>query len=403
MKCAVIGSGPVAILAAQYFDQMGAEVTLFQRSALGGQFKNFITDQTSSVLWNNQEFSSSTFFEEVIKPAVLSLEEFKLTKQGDVLRVHKRFLYPDEVIEGHTRLYDLFRVIYSLNPRETILKQLEENPEMFKALGEEVIQSLHKPVENFLDFDIIIEARGYGRESLPMGAGQSFALNELNLKDNSALFYEEEIFNQFQAHNQKSIVLVGNKELSGFVLLHLKSWLLENPERELHWICPQATRASTKNPRVEKDVESFVNELESQFEKAKKVFEKAIHDWRDLEDYIKVKVPMPKEPVSQLRIYNGYDVTSVDRLLDQEGLFVTIERPEYRQRDNSDAPLMMTLKADAILVTQGKSTESLGSGFSKDNEPGYYNLNGVSLTDLSYKLEEIKTDLMSYFKKSENE
>ena len=401
MKCAVIGSGPVAILAAHYFDQMGADVTLFQRSALGGQFKNFLNDQSNTLFWNNQEYSSHAFFEEVLKPTVLSLEEFKITKQGDVLRVHKRFLYPSEAIKGHTRLYDLFRVIYSLNPRETILKQLEENPEMFKALGEEVIQSLHKPVENFLDFDIVIEARGYGRDSLPMGAGQSFALNELNLKDNSALFYEEEIFNELKLNNQKSLVLVGNKELSGYALLYLKTWLMESTEREIHWICPQSKRESTKNPKIENEVQLFIDELHLKFEQAKKNFEKAIHDWRGLEDYIKVKIPMPKEPISQLRIYNGYDVTSIDRLLDQEGLFVTIETPDYRQDVNFEGPAMLTIKADAVAVTQGKSNDSLGSGFLLETEPGYYQLNDVSLLELPLKLEEIKTNLMSYFKKSE--
>lgn len=401
MKCAVIGSGPVAILAAHYFDQMGAEVTLFQRSALGGQFKKFLNDQSNVLFWNNQEYSSQRFFEEVLKPTVLSLEEFKLTKQGDVLRVHKRFLHPSEAIKGHTRLYDLFRVIYSLNPRETILKQLEENPEMFKALGEEVIQSLHKPVENFLDFDIVIEARGYGRDSLPMGAGQSFALNELNLKDNSALFYEEEIFNELKLSNQKSLVLVGNKELSGYALLYLKTWLMENTEREIHWICPQSKRESTRNPKIENEVLLFIDELHHKFEQAKKNFEKAIHEWRDLEDYIKVKIPIPKEPISQLRIYNGYDVTSIDRLLDQEGLFVTIETPDYRQDKNFEGPAMLTIKADAVAVTQGKSNDSLGFGFLLETEPGYYQLNGVSLSELPLKLEEIKTNLMSYFKKSE--
>ncbi len=402
MKCAVIGSGPVAILAAHYFDQMGAEVTLFQRNALGGQFKNFLNDQTSTFFWNNQKYTSQQFFEDVLKPAVLSLEEFKLTKQGDVLRVHKRFLYPGEAIQGHTRLFDLFRVIYSLNPRETILKQLEENPEMFKALGEEVIQSLHKPVENFLDFDIVIEARGYGRDSLPMGAGQSYALNELNLKENSAIYYEEEIFSQLPLGDQKSLVLVGNQQLSGFALLYLKNWLLENSERELHWICPQKQRESTGHAEVENDVQQFLGELENKFEKSKLNFEQAIREWRDLEDYIKVKVPMPKEPFSQLRIYQGYDVTSVDRLLDQAGLFVTIETPDYRQTAGFDGPSMLTIKADAIAVTQGKSQDLLASGFQGNNEPGYYSLNEVSLAELPYKLEAIKTNLMSYFKKSEN-
>ena len=86
------------------------------------------------------------------------LEKKEITKAGEVLRVHKRFLHPKESIAEKSRLHDLFRVIYSVNPKESILKQLEANPDMFKQLGEQVVNSLHMPVESFEDFDIVIAA-----------------------------------------------------------------------------------------------------------------------------------------------------------------------------------------------------------------------------------------------------
>jgi len=39
MKLAIIGSGPLAILSAQHFDQLGAEVVLFQKNPLGGNVR----------------------------------------------------------------------------------------------------------------------------------------------------------------------------------------------------------------------------------------------------------------------------------------------------------------------------------------------------------------------------
>ena len=237
MKIAIIGSGPQAILAAKHFDQIGAEVVLFQRSPLGGNIR-FLMEYFphSKIPYENKLFKLEKFFETVLVPAVNELEQYNLTKQGDVLRVHKRFLHSGEVILNHTRMHDLFRVVYSLNPQENILKQLEENPEMFKQLGEEVIASLHKPVESFLDFDAVVEARGMGLPVHPMGAGGDFALNELNLIDGPLLFYQKDIFKKLDLNNKKSLVLVGESEFAKFALLHLKSWLLKSNEHELHWV-----------------------------------------------------------------------------------------------------------------------------------------------------------------------
>ncbi|MBY0414840.1 MAG: hypothetical protein K2Q18_11770, partial [Bdellovibrionales bacterium] len=179
MKMAIVGSGPIAILTAQHFDKLGAEVTLFQRSPLGGNLR-FLMESFPEfkITYQKNEMKLSEFFANFMVPAVTELEEFNLTKQGDVLRIHKRFLHPNESVPNKTRMHDLFRVVYSLNPQESILKQLEENPDFFSKLGEDVINSLHRPVESFADFDLVIEAVGLGSEPAPMGAGKSFALNE---------------------------------------------------------------------------------------------------------------------------------------------------------------------------------------------------------------------------------
>ena len=101
MKMAIIGSGPLAILSASHFDQLGAEVVLFQRTPLGGNLR-FLMEHFPEfkIDFNNAQMSVNDFFIEHIVPAVIELEKYELTKQGVVLRVRKRFLHKDETIEG---------------------------------------------------------------------------------------------------------------------------------------------------------------------------------------------------------------------------------------------------------------------------------------------------------------
>ena len=65
--------------------------------------------------------------------------------------------------------------------------------------------------------------------------------------------------------------------------------------------------------------------LELMHQKNKEQFETKLRDWRDLDDFVQVKIPKPIEPTPLLVIHQGYDVTSVDRLLDRKGVFATIE------------------------------------------------------------------------------
>lgn len=400
MKMAIVGSGPLAILAAHHFDQIGAEVSLFQRSPLGGNLRTLMeTHPEFKIEFEKSEITLKEFFEKVIVPAVSDLEQYNLTKHGDVLRVHKRFLAPTEVVPGRTRLHDLFRVVFSRNPQETIVKQMEESPELFAHLGEEVIQSLHKPVESFDDFDLVIEARGFGKTPNPMGAGNSLALNENNLKDSSLLFYEKDIFTKLNLENKKTVILVGNGPSCMMALLKFNDWLLSSPGHELHWVTNVPADTTSGVKWLDNQVAVFRKEIEERFDKAKLTYETKIREWRDLEDYVKVKVPKPIEPTPLLVIHEGYDVTSVDRLLDREGVFTTIESPDFREYATKPSD-MMTLAADALCIACGVSSESLGKNSLAENEPGHYVLNSFSIDTALEDIKKIEQDILNYFKKA---
>jgi hypothetical protein len=401
MKLAIIGSGPLAIFCAEYFNQIGAEVTLFQKNALGGNVR-FLLDHfpEMEVSYQNQTKTIKSFWDENITPAISALEERCLTKAGEVLRVHKRFLHPQETITKKSRLHDLFRVIYSVNPKEAILKQLEENPDMFKQLGEQVMNSLHLPVESFEDFDIVIEARGFGRSVLGMGPSNAMALNENNIKDTAALFYEKDIFSKLSFEGKKHLVLVGHSESAILALLKCKEWIFSNPKHSLSWVTSEPASKKLKNNWLNIELEKLLNFSQTLFDKEKIEFEKKMHDWRDLEDYVKVKIPKPIEPEAKLKVFQGYDVTSVDRLMDREGVFTTIETPDFR--DYAKVPNdLKTLPAEAILVACGVDPlDSKALGL-QVNEPGFYQLNATDLTEGLAQIKMIEEKILAFFSRAQ--
>lgn len=397
MKLAVIGSGALAIFSARYFDQLGAEVVLFQKNALGGNVR-FLLDHfpEMEVSFENKNKTLKEFWKSDLVPAITFLEDRKLTRAGEVLRVHKRFLHPEETIADKSRLHDLFRVIYSVNPRDSILKQLEENPEMFKQLGEQVVNSLHAPVESFEDFDIIIEARGRGRAALPMGPSNAPALNENNIREAAPLFYEKDIFTKLNFEGKNHLILVGENESATLALLKCKDWLFSKSHHSLAWATYSKTLKPNHNPWLNDQLSKLLSFSQAIFDKDKIEFEKKMYDWRDLEDYVKVKIPKPIEPQAKINIFQGYDVTSVDRLLDREEVFVTLETPDFREF----APVpndLKTLAGDAIMIACGIEEEyGFARGIQPD-EPGYYRLDAKGIDEGMLMIKTIEQKILSFF------
>lgn len=401
MKLAIVGSGPLALFAARHFFQIGAEVVLFQKNPLGGNIRFLLSHfPEMEIEFENQKVSLKDFWQTELVPAVNFVEEHKLTKAGEVLRIHKRFLHPNEKLNNKSRLHDLFRVIYSVNPKEAILAQLAENPEMFSKLGEQVLNSLHAPVESFEDFDIVIDARGLGKEPLPMGPSNALALNEKNIQETAPLHYEKDILTKLNLENVKNLILVGNSDAAILALLKCREWLFGKPENTLTWITPTPVKTSRKNTWLNVEAEKILNFSEVHFDKAKSDFEIKMHEWRDLEDYIKVKVPKPLEPIAKINIFEGYDVTSVDRLLDRQGVFATFESPDFREcaKVVND---MRTLPADAILIAFGTDESELLSRGLQLAEPGYYQLKGDTLTEGLTGILEIEQKILSFFSRAQ--
>ena len=189
MKVAVLGGGVLAMEMARALNELEAAVTLFSDSD--------------------------------------ELKALVPVKEAKVLRVSKRFLGPTDSLEKRSRLADLFRVTYQVDPKKLIESQKEDNPELYKQFDEKMLQSLGKELESFEDFDLVVDA-SENKIPLMLGPGGSPALNELSLKDEGPLFYGEDCFDFLKESPSKSnLVLNGEGDDMARALLSLKEWIRE--------------------------------------------------------------------------------------------------------------------------------------------------------------------------------
>lgn len=266
-------------------------------------------------------------------------------ERQDVLSLHKAHLAPGESIVGHTRFFDLFVVSF---------------------LVEVEWESKRSTMENFDYFDIVIEIS----TPLPfaMGSSGSWAINEKQLKEKGArLIYGNKAHQFVPEESDSNIIVVGRGERSYQLLDQWMPWWKQDKSRILHFV-------STDLFDVE---ESILKQKKEQREVEILCFEQEMAEYRSLEEYERVKWPCPIEPCERLFFWRGYSVLTVDLLEDREGLFLSIERPEFKGESH-----LKVLHGDVILVDRGDTcehslTESAFGPTLEKEELGYLFLTGL--------------------------
>lgn len=414
MKIAVLGNGPLGLEIGLDFFLEGADVRIIGRGfpaskihslseRLDWDVSSYLREETLNVLGLQKSDiqSSKDLWQKYYLGIISFLNDKQVFFDREILRVQKRFLENDEEIPDHTRLYDLFRVTYSLNPSGLVESQLEENPELKEKLTGDILNSLQNSIESFEDFDIVFDTRGPYQNSLFMGPGKQPALNELKVKEGSDLLYGGEVLEG--PIKEKILTLVGTGKESLIATLVLKDWL-EEDGHVLNIVSPELS--AFKKVLNESDVpENWKKELKELITKHMSLWRKQCEDtevevmkWRELPAHEKAKVPQPQFPEPKLRLFEGYTVTSVDKLLDREGVFLTLEIPEWRSSEKKE---LITLAQDKVLVATGfgPSTPQL------INEPGYFMIKpetsklmnaACSLTQIPL----IKSEVFKYFSKA---
>ena len=358
MKVAILGSGPRALEMAIYLDSQNASVVLFMKENLGGSVRKMaslypdLESELETSDWGRELLgevgdvtSVGDYWNNYLKP--LSEHEVMkgIVRVGEVLRVHKRFLGTGE--DPGNRLTDLFRVVFTTNPSEDIIKQVKENPETFEKIGDNFIESLKESIEFFEDFDLVVDCRGV--TPMPMGPGGTFALNEKNLK--AHISYGMDGLNKV-SESDDEVLIVGSGKTSALLMLTLKNWLAEKAGRRIYLVTDEnkayADFFESSESLLSLDMKKMLDDNQNKFVKDSEIFQKKINEWKDLEDYVRAKVPRPIEPERQIEVFEGCNVTSVDKLLDKNKIFITFERPEFRGES-----LIKTLGVDKALVATG--------------------------------------------------
>lgn len=423
MKLAILGSSPIALEAALRFHEHEAAVTWFDSGScfFEGLFTSAsldplsLTSETGLRILKNLEknydpksFSFEEWRTHYFEPLRNMLASTQAVKSHRPVSVTKRFLAPEEQGEK-SRFSDLFRIIYTVDPKAFIESQKETDPEMYKKLSEEHVGSLKSSIEMFEDFDLVIDLReGFESTSLsPTGRalGEKRANPEKVISGIATL---SEAQNWVKDESKREVALIGSDALAAEVLIKFKDWL-SDPRNRMFLITteeePFSKFLKSTNPESKNILEKVLSEVEERLQKDFDDFHEKLREWQELDDFVKVKKPRPAEPIPQLNFFSGHNLTAIDELIDKNRLFVTLEKPEFRngkKHPENNLVDLKTLGVDGILGTLNLRAPEIKIGLAQD-EVGYFEWIGKLPSEKNYwesdldKLKEIEDAIFNLF------
>jgi hypothetical protein len=357
MKLAILGSSPIALEAALRFHFHGAHLTLFVGSEepvgwplAEDAYMEHIGKRTliETGVAVKKISSWDEWKEHYQRPLLNFLSQHQVVKEHEVVSVTKRFLSIDEEVPGKTRFYDLFRVIYEVDPQEFIHQQQNINPELYERLSEEFKGSLQSKLEMFEDFDLVIDCRWPSvTKSMAMNGR---ALGEKRI-DPKRVSYGLECLKKMPEEGERDIVVIGSGALAAEVLCRLERWI---EDRRMNLFVVSTESDPLKDimengvlhvrHRMQKLLEMMEKDFNSDVEK----FEKNLREWQEKEDYIRAKFPRPAEPIPRLNFFSGHNVSAVDELIDRKRIFLTLEYPDFREGKKHPSNNLLELKTIGV-------------------------------------------------------
>ena len=358
MKIAIIGGGPAGLLAAWEFYRLGAEVTLFGGNTLGGGVRRLgemvpdfsmevpLVELLPASLQGDEDPGRiptvGEYGKKFIEPLGKSLQSLVRIKNVRAVRFHKSFLGEGEIPQGHSRLLDLFRVVW-----------------------------VQDHLETYEDFDIVIEAEGPFHRPLPAGSGKAPALNEGKWEAEGIVSKSWGIFDHLaRLSGKERVLLVGSGAIAA---LFCHQFFSRFPDGNLDLVTVEM------EPFEGLGKGRFGSGL---FEGVQSIIEDSYQRWK--EDCRNSS--LPSTPLPRFCIYNGYNVVSIDKLEDRSGVFATIEAPPFRREKGG----LKTLSVEGVAVATGfEKTE-------KSREPGLYRLRG-DIPTLLGQIRETRESVLSFF------
>jgi len=377
MKLAILGHSPLALEAALRFHFHGAALTWYLDQDNFSQFdspkypENYFTSDLGISVLNELNlkyapdlFSWSYWSKNYEKPLISYLKAHQEIKTDEIISVSKRFLAPDETIPGRSRFLDLFRIIYQVNPKEFIEEQKESNPETYKKLTEEFVNSLATSIEMYQDYDLVLDFRPDLSRASASVSGR--ALGEGRVSERVAYSIDSLIKSKSLRPSSefRDIAVVGSDSLSAEIVLSLVDWLRDK-HSNLFIISneedPFSSYLKIGNNKTTEELKSLLIEMDQEFEEDIQSFSRKLREWQALDDFVQVKIPRPVEPIPRLNFFSGHNVTAIDELIDRKRIFITLEKPDFRggvrHPENNNLELK-TLGVDQVLVTHAKKNRS---------------------------------------------
>ncbi len=396
MKLAILGSSPLALEAALRFHFHGASLTLFSGKEEPVEWSGENTTHLGirtliETGVATKPFDSYAAWKEFYqKPLMTFLRQHQVVKEHEVVSVTKRFLSQEEEIPGKSRFFDLFRVIYEMNPQEFISEQKETNPDLYHKLSEEFMGSLQSTLEMYEDFDLVLDLR-YPMVTKSM-AVTGRALGEKRINP-AKVIYGLETLKNLPADTDRDIAVIGSGKLAAEVILKLENWL-KDPRMNLFVVTTDADPFAG-NKKIAHILEAMDRDVEAEIVK----FEKKLREWQELDDFVQVKYPKPAEPIPRLNFFSGHNVSAVDELIDRKRLFLTLEFPEFRE--GKKHPLnnqleLKTLGVDKIFVALDPVKKNVTENL-RILEPGYFDVTPDNWESDLVKLKGIEDEIFKLF------
>ena len=373
MKLAIIGSSPLALEAALRFHLHGAALTwfnidereyenFFQNSLVADSYTtetglNFLA-QASKSYRPGANFDFSYWKQNYFLPLAEILKVEQKIRPHQVVSITKRFLAPQELPEKKSRFHDLFRLVFQVDPQEFIREQEASNPETFERLSQELIESLQTNLEMCEDFDLVLDLRRKTEVSSLSVTGRALGEGRVSKEQ---LFYSFDALDEARKIHQdpqdlRELALIGSEGLAAEIVITLSDWLKDQRSRlfivsDESW--PFAYFAEKGEESSVKSLKSIFDYMEQEFEADISTFHKKLREWQELDDFVQAKMPRPVEPIPRLVFFSGHNATAVDQLIDKRRLFLTLEKPDFRQGhrqpENNHLDLK-TIGVDRILV-----------------------------------------------------
>ena len=404
MKIAIIGATQQAMLALDYFADLGVELSWFpnleQQVQLKQKLQHTLRSEYSDELLN-QKFEHSLKSHKIVWRRVQS--------------VAKAHLHISEQIGERSRMCDLFRITTVMNAQSVIQEQMQNNQNLFGNLKPDVVESLMSEQDSFEDFDVVIDTTLF-EGHVEYINGVTPIMGESRLKNFPGLYYGTaglEFLNSPLADDIREIAIIGSNDLAANIL-NLVIGQLEHKLDRIFIITREEHpfAAINEGPLKQQNRLNLDKELQ-RFKQQTEIFEKKHREWLELESYMQAKIPRPTEPIPNLVFFSGHSVIALDRLIDRDRFYLTCEIPEFRQahlqKENAELPLK-TIGVDAIFVADGISANqnlyrSLRTIFWNESslplqpEDGFYTL---GFKALAHQLGQIEANLMTFFSRKDN-